>query len=656
MLSRISLTRTLRVLIAVALQFTIAVCVIVSLNIAQITPVVYAKEHNKLEELRAIFESAERNLKAGKLSVYKQEKAQLRGYPLIAYLDYQEMLKGGNNPKQIASFLNTYPNFPYNKPLRKKLLDDYYKKRKWRKITAMDPVRDDICLHLLALHKTKKESEYVLTRIKELWLDGYYFDEKCNDLIKSMRLRLYTNNDILWDRIDGAAINRNWRSFRATAKYIPKSQSGAYNAMLNFRRSSRYHLKRELPKMKNNKPSRVAITYALTKYPSDHILEAYNLYTTQISPYFSFNEEQKKRIEYHLGLFLTIENEESGFPIMQGLNPTLLKDEEHEWRARSAIKFGKWKALRSFIDDFPTKLQEKSDWLYWKAYALVKLGKNKDARKLFQQAAQDRSFYGFLAAERIGVPLSIKQTYASHREGSSILSQAPFQRFFEFNALRRTRQALREWETTLRLANQDELLYLANAAYAKGWHFHSIRAFAVAKYWDDLHRRFPTPYLSEVKTAARVNRLDPSLVYAIIRTESSFRPDIVSRSGAVGLMQLLPSTGRSMIRRVNYKGSKRLTNPQTSIDIGSAYIRRLLNNSKGNLIISIASYNAGPNAVKGWLPEKGSIPAVEWIETIPYGETRKYLRSILYAQTIFSWRLGDKNPSVSNKLQSIKRL
>lgn len=615
----------------------------------------YAEEHVQLEELRSIFVSAEKNLKANKLTAYKQDKAKLRGYPLIAYLDYQEMLKEGNNPRKIEAFLKSYPNFPYKRSLRKNLLDDYYKKRSWRKIADMEPARDDICLHLLSLHKLKRDQEYVLTRIKELWLAGHYFNEKCDALIKSMKLRLYTNNDILWDRIDGAAQNRNWRTIRATSKYIPRSQSGAYNAMNNLRRGSRYHLKRELPNMKNTKPYRVALTYGLTRYPSDHILEAYDLYTKQIADDFSFDADQKKRIEYHLGLFLTIENNRLGFEVMQGIDPSLLIEEEHEWRARSAIKFGKWKELGLFIDDFPSDLQQKSDWLYWKGYSLVKLGKNREARKVFQEAAEDRSFYGFLAAERLGEPLNIKQTYTSHREGSTVLSQPSFQRFFEFDALDRTRQALSEWEATLRLANQDELLYLANAAYAKGWYFHAIRAFAVAGYWDDLHRRFPTPYLEQVKTAAKVNRLDPALVYAIIRTESSFRADIVSRAGAVGLMQLLPSTGRSMMRRVNYKGSRRLTNPQTSVDIGSAYIRRLLNDSKGNLVISIASYNAGPNAVKQWLPQNGNVPAVEWLETIPYGETRKYVRSILYAQTIFAWRLGDEKPSLSNKLQSVKK-
>lgn len=651
MLNKVLLSCTSRVLIALSIQLIVAIS-----TFMLIAPVAYAADKDQLVKLRSIFVSAERNFKTGKLTAYKQEKALLRGYPLIAYLDYQELLKGGNRPKGIESFLDEYPNFPYNRPLRKKLLDDYYKKSNWRKITALEPAREYICLHLLSLRKLKKEPAYVLMRIKELWLSGHYFNEKCDTLLKSIKLRFYSNNDILWDRIEGASLNKNWRSFKAAAKYVPQSQSTAYNAMSNFRRSSRYHLKRELPKLKNTKPSRVALTYALTRYPSDHILEVYELYTNQISKDFSFDEKQTKRIEYHLGLFLTIENEEQGFDMMRGLNPNLLKNEEHEWRARSAIKFTQWKSLSSFIDDFPTELKEKADWLYWKGYAAVKLGKNKEARKFFQKAAKDRSFYGFLAAERIKVPLNIKQSYASYIEGTSILSQASFKRFFEFDALERTRQALSEWETTLKLANREELLYLASAAYAKGWHFHSIRAFAVAKYWDDLHRRFPTPYLKEVKTAARVNRLGPSLVYAIIRTESSFRPDIVSRSGAVGLMQLLPSTGRSVMRKINYRGSRRLTNPQTSIDIGSSYIRKLLNDSQGNLAISIASYNAGANTVKDWLPEERTIPAVEWIETIPYGETRKYVRSILYAQTIFSWRLGDKRPSLSDKLQSIKRL
>ncbi|MCH9665807.1 MAG: lytic transglycosylase domain-containing protein [Gammaproteobacteria bacterium] len=631
----------------------IAQLVFVTLSLA---PIAQAAEKETLQELRSIFESAERNLKSGKLSAYRQQRAILEGYPLVAYLDHQEMAKGGNKPRDLERFLDKYPNFPYNKPLRRKLLNHYYERSSWRRIARMEPARDDVCLHLLTLHKLKRDPEQVLTRIKELWLGGYRFNEKCEALMRSMKLRLYSNNNILWDRIDGAVSNKNWVAIRETSKYIPKSQRAAYNSMVNLRRSSRRYLKRELPKMSNTKPYRIVLTYALTKYPSDHIMEAYELYKGQLSADFSFSPEQRNAIEYHLGLFLTIENHAQGFIVMRELNPIMLKDEQHEWRARSAIKFGQWQNLASFIDDFPPDLQEKADWLYWKGYALTKVGKRKDARKLFAQAAKDRSFYGFLAAERVGTPLSINQASTPRGEGASILAQASFKRFFEFNAIKRTRQALSEWETTLRLANQDELLYLASAAYAKGWHFHSIRAFAVAQYWDDLHRRFPTPYLDEVKTAARNSRLDPSLIYAIMRTESSFRPDIASSAGAVGLMQLLPSTGRSMMRKINYKGSRRLTNPQTSIDVGSSYLRSLLTMHKGNLVLTIASYNAGPYAVREWIPAQGRVPAVEWIETVPYGETRKYLRSIFYAQTIFSWRLGDRNPSIGDKLESIGKI
>lgn len=629
-----------------------------------ISPATYhyaqADEVNKselpqLKNLRENFKKAEKALKIGQWSNYQRYKATLSEYPLLAYLEYAEIDKIDNSPSAIKAFIDKYPNFPSSRVLYKKLLEHYYDTNNWNDAINYNARGYDVCLYLLSLHRLKKEHEEVMSSIKELWLDGHYLDEKCSAIIKEQGLRLYQNRKLLWDRIAGALKQRNWRTIREISSHIHSRDRYAYNSLLRLKRNKRAINRGGLSKLNSSYSSRVVIAYALGNYPSDYIKEAYNLYIRKIRGKYEFSAQQTKEIEYNLGLFLTIENEKEGIDIMRTIDPKLLEEEEHEWRARSAIKFAQWRDLINFIDDFPQKLKRDSTWLYWTGYALEKISASRQAKDFFTEAARDRSFYGFLAAEKLGAKKSLNNSPANPNQGKSVLSKPSFQRFFELDALDRNRQALREWEATLRITSRAETLYLASAAYSKNWFYHTIRAFATVSYWDDLQRRFPLPYQEEVLAAARKNRLAPSLVYAIIRTESSFRPNVASSAGAIGLMQLLPSTARRVIHRTKYKGSKSLINPKTSIDVGSAYLRQLIDKSKGNIILALASYNAGPKAAKEWLPQKGeSIPAIEWIETVPYGETRKYLRSILYSQAIFDWRLGKKNTYISKSLQPLK--
>ena len=607
----------------------------------------------QLQSLRETFKSAESALRKGQWTRYKQHKARLSSYPLLVYLEYEELAKTGSKPEATQEFINSYPHFPHNRPLYNRLLIYYYKNKDWQAAIEAKAELYDPCLYLLALHNLKRDKAKILSDLKEYWLNGRYFNEKCNALITGLRLRLYQNDRLVWHRIAGALEKNNWRTIREINKHIDSDDRKAYNALLKLRRNKR-SIAREVHNLRNDRPGRVVLTYVLSSYPSDHIEEAYGFYRKKVKNKFRLDEGQKKSVEYNLGLFMTIENLEQGFNLMRGLDPSLLEDEEHEWRARSAIKFGKWNELIGFIEDFPAGLQKESSWLYWMGYALMKTNNRGKARDFFKEASQNRDFYGFLAAERARTDKSFNHTPAKYERGNSALNLPSFKRFFELTSIDRDRQAIREWEATLRQANQEELLFLASAAYSKDWHYHAIRAFAVASYWDDLHRRFPTPYTEEVSQAADKNLLPESLVYAIMRTESSFRPDIASSAGAIGLMQVLPSTGRTLIRETRYRGSRSLINPRTSIDIGAAYLKKLLDKYEGNLILAIASYNAGPNAVREWLPKRGRIPPEEWIETVPYGETRKYLRSIFYAKVIFEWRLGNKDLSLQRNLQSIK--
>ncbi len=141
---------------------------------------------------------------------------------------------------------------------------------------------------------------------------------------------------------------------------------------------------------------------------------------------------------------------------------------------------------------------------------------------------------------------------------------------------------------------------------------------------------YPLRYEEELLRHAREEGLDPSLVAGLILQESNFDPAAVSRAGARGLMQIMPATGRQIARqkRVRYRTAL-LHDPNTSLDFGTHYLRRISDRFDGAVDKVLVGYNAGPRRVDRWTSQRPGLPEEEFIETIPFTETRFYVRIVL---------------------------
>lgn len=147
--------------------------------------------------------------------------------------------------------------------------------------------------------------------------------------------------------------------------------------------------------------------------------------------------------------------------------------------------------------------------------------------------------------------------------------------------------------------------------------------------------KYPLPFRDTVLKSAETSKVPPHLVYAVIRSESSFSPVAVSPAGAVGLMQLMPATAGQIEGKPSVS-KERLTQPALNINYGVRHFKDMLTQYNGDLISTIASYNAGGSAVNRWRKEFGSMPPAEFIEQIPYGETREYVKQVLASSAIYA--------------------
>jgi soluble lytic murein transglycosylase len=159
------------------------------------------------------------------------------------------------------------------------------------------------------------------------------------------------------------------------------------------------------------------------------------------------------------------------------------------------------------------------------------------------------------------------------------------------------------------------------------------------KYWEAL---FPKAYWSDLKRSSAANGLDPYLVASLIRQESEFNPNAVSRANAVGLMQLLPKTGKLVAKEVKMKryNASQLYTPAINMQLGTRYFRGMVDKFGGSFEYALAAYNAGSDRVDDWLGQGKYRDPQEFVESIPFTETREYVQAILRNASVYKQLYG----------------
>ncbi len=306
-----------------------------------------------------------------------------------------------------------------------------------------------------------------------------------------------------------------------------------------------------------------------------------------------------------------------------------------------------WSAIKQLV----SITNDDSMSLYWLGRAREALGD--DATAVYKKAAKTRSYYGFLAADKLG------QAYAFNAEPiqSDSVTQANLQK--NTNLIRGkllyqhgdADSAKREILPLARKMDKPTQRQLAYWLSQQGFHHDAIYVLGKMREWNDIDVRFPTPYDRQVEEANRLTGTDLTWIYAIIRQESSMNPRAVSRARAKGLMQLIPGTARRMAKRLSLDLSGgAVFSPSVNTKMGAEYLAQMYRRF-GNVALASAAYNAGPGRVEQWL-ENGIDDMPIWIEEIPFDETRKYVKRIVEYQQVYAKHLNKKIPTVTEIITS----
>jgi soluble lytic murein transglycosylase len=338
-----------------------------------------------------------------------------------------------------------------------------------------------------------------------------------------------------------------------------------------------------------------------------------------------------------------------------------LSETQAEWKTRIALRRGDWKMVKSTIDAMPAAQRALPAWTYWLGRAYLAQGKKEDAQALFRRIADQNNFYGQLALEEIGQQITIPPNAASPTaptasELAQMAANPGFRRALKFFALRLRFEGTREWNWTLRDFSDRQLLVAAEYARQNEILDRMVNTSERTRTEFDYTQRFPAPHNDILHPTAQGLGLDQAWVYGLIRQESRFISDAQSGVGAAGLMQVMPSTGKWVAEKIGMSdyGHGMLSDIRTNILLGTNYLNMVLNNAEGSQVLATAAYNAGPGRTRTWRgllnsPMEGAI----FVETIPFEETRNYVRNVMSNATNYAALFEKRPQSLKARLGTI---
>ena len=323
-----------------------------------------------------------------------------------------------------------------------------------------------------------------------------------------------------------------------------------------------------------------------------------------------------------------------------------------ERRVRMALGTGDRKGLNTWLARLPMEAKEKDEWRYWQADLLMERGRDDEAKEILHALMQQRGFYPMVAAQRLGEEYTFRIDKAPGNASPALTQGPEMARVRELMYWNMDNTARSEWANLVTSRTTDEKAQLARYAFDNHWWDLSVQSTIAGKLWAHLEERFPLAYKDLFDRYTSGKDIPQSYAMAIARQESAWNPKVRSPVGASGLMQIMPGTATHTVKMFNipgYSSPSQLLDPDTNINIGTSYLQYVYQQFGNNRIFASAAYNAGPGRVRTWLGNSaGRIDAVAFVESIPFSETRGYVKNVLAYDAYYRYFMGQKDTLMSD--------
>ncbi len=571
--------------------------------------------------------------------------------PYVTYYRLRARLESADSPA-ILPFLARPADTPMIDRLRGEWLKHLARNRQWDAFLQEYPrlIGADDELTCDALQARSQTAEHdVLVDARRLWLSNGAPLENCVPLFDAARAAgVVTDEDVM--QLVRMALEKGNVSLAAQlAAKLPASRPPAASA-LNRAYGNPAHYLASARLEKASAMERAVAMFALQRVAKQSPEHAFARWQ-KIAAYFP--EAEQHYFYGWLGYEASRAQDDRSLEWYKQAGNVPLTPPQMAWRVRAALRKMDWNEVLAGINAMEPQQQREKAWRYWKARALKALGRSDDAQATFTALSGDYGYYGQLAIDELGSPTVGVPTGHQFDEGEldAMLAQPGIQRALALYRMELDTEATKEWAWAVRQFNDRQLLAAAEIAQQNGFYERAIDTAERTLLLHDFGLRFPTPYRAELQDHVRENNLDEAWVYGLMRQESRFITHAKSSVGAAGLMQIMPTTARWAAHRLGMKGYRtaKIHELETNLRLGTYYLRTVLSQLDNNAMLASAAYNAGPARAQQWrgdVPLEGAI----YIETIPFDETRDYVKKVMSNTVYYAQLFGQPAASLKQRL------
>jgi len=580
--------------------------------------------------------------------------ARLADYDIPSYVDYYRLKAHFSvaSSTEILAFLQRYEGSAIADRLRNDWLLELGKQRNWALFDQQFPLfvlQDDSQVKCYNLLSRLTKGENVAAAARELLIYPPYYGDGCTALIASLAQTGQFNTADLWAQVRLAGETNATGPARRTIMLLNGSDKKVAQAidtpaLVLAKGPGTTVADHEIFLIALGRAARTSVKLSV-------------LALQKAAPKLSAQEQAIGWANIALPASYTLAPETADY-WRRAANAPLSYD-QHQWRTRFALRDGNWKLVRDYIAAMPQKLRADPTWVYWQARTVTQTGGTPaEANFLYQSIADRQDYYGLLAAEELGRTVSIPAPGApvTPAEIAAVAAHPGLQRALRFFDMRLRFEGTREWNWTVRGMNDRELIAVAELARQQHILDRMVYTSERTRVLADYTHRYPAPHDEIMQPTTRTLGLDRAWVYGLIRQESRFIMTAQSTAGASGLMQVMPSTGRWVAKKIGLTDfvQEMLTDVRTNILLGANYMNMVLGSMDGSQVLATAAYNAGPGRLRSWRAVLTKpMDSTIFIESIPYSETRTYVKNVMTNATYYAALFEGRPQSLKARLGTV---
>ena len=583
----------------------------------------------------------------------------LQSHELAPFVHYWQLTLNIDSaaPDEIQAFLTRHNDSYISDRLRIDWLKALGRQKRWDLFQAQYPqlVNEDTeitCYQFQARLETLPADLSPFGEIKRLWFSGSDLPASCTPLFERLTDEKLLSVDDVFARLRLALEAGNVSVARAATQYLPGKYLGALKSLESVAENPARYLDKNNADLgtRGGREMLLFAVHRIARTDPDNAISHW----TPIKARFSVEEQAYAAGQ--IALYLARRHDPNALTWYGQAKEAVLNDLQLGWKARAAMRAQDWPNLLAAVDAMTEAEQRRSEWRYWKARALKATNSPLAINEIFLQLSRETHFYAQLANEELGAVLGpVPSTYKpTEAEANSVAAIPAIQRALTLFRLNLRIEGIREWHWVNRGLDDKQLLAAAELARRNDLIDRSISSADRTQQLHDFGLRYPAPHRDTMQTFTKPLNLDDAWVYGLIRQESRFINAAKSTAGASGLMQLMPATAKWVASKIGMKGFHAgvVNQLETNFALGTFYLKHVQDSLSGSNVLATAAYNAGPGRARRWQDAK-PMDAAAYIESIPFNETRDYVKKVMSNSAYYAARFGDSLTSLKKRIGTV---